>query len=441
MADKANETATILPPHYRWNAVALMGDWISFGLALSFVSVSTVLPTLIDRLTHSPVAVGLVSTLASGGWLLPQLFAAGRISRLPRKKPGIILPSLIGRPMFILGALALFLLAASRPVVTAAIVLAGFGIFNTCDGIASVAWFDLFSKAIPPSRRGRFIGTTQVVSALLTTGVGGVVGYVLGDRSPFAYPANYASLFLVGGFFLALSLAFCASIRETPCQVNDTALTIRDYIRELGNIWRGDANFRTISVIRIILGLTSLSSPFYAVYATNQKGLPTATIGLFLSAQIVGGFLYSIVGGYLLERFGGRLTTRTEAFIAVIAPAIATLAGVFLSGNAPGFIAAYLLLFASLGALNSSFMLGHMNYLLEISPESKRPIYVGLSNTLTGIIIAFPLLGGAVASAISYEPLFGLTAVGLLPALGLTARLAEPRALAKPAEAPATPQQ
>lgn len=431
MADNAYDTATTLPPNYRWNALALMGDWVSFGLAMSFVSVSTVLPTLIDHLTHSPVAVGLVSTLASGGWLLPQLLAAGRINRLSCKKPGIILPSLVGRPMFILGALALFLLAQSQPVLAAAIVLAGFGIFNMCDGVASVAWFDLFSKAIPPRRRGRFIGTTQVVSALLTTGVGGIVGYVLSDRSPFAYPANYAALFLAAAFFLALSLSFCASIRETPCQVDDTALTVRDYVRELGSIWRGDVNFRTISAIRLILGLTSLSSPFYAVYAINQKGVPTATIGLFLSAQIVGGFLYSILGGYLLERFGGRLTTRIEAFIAVIAPSLATVAGLFLPGNTPWFMGAYLLLFASLGALNSSFMLGHMNYLLEISPESKRPIYVGLSNTLTGIIIAFPLLGGALASAVSYEPLFGLTAVGLLPALGLTARLIEPRALAR----------
>lgn len=432
-----HETTPILPPNYRWNVAALMGDWISFGLALSFVSVSTVLPTLIDHLSHSPVAVGLVSTLASGGWLLPQLFAAGRINRLPCKKPAVIAPSLIGRPMFIVGALALFLLAETRPVLAAAIILAGFGIFNMCDGIASVAWFDLFSKAVPPMRRGRFIGTTQVVGALLTTGVGGAVGYVLGDRSPFAYPANYAALFLAAAFCLALSLAFIANIRETPCQVNDAALALRDYVRELGSIWRGDANFRTISFIRLILGLASLSSPFYAVYAINQKGVPTATIGFFLSAQIVGGFVYSILGGYLLERYGGRLTTRVEAFIAVIAPAVATVAGVFLPGNTPWFTGAYLLLFASLGALNNSFMLGHMNYLLEISPESKRPIYVGLSNTLTGIIIVFPLLGGALASALSYEPLFSLTVVGLLPALGLTARLVEPRKLTKAVDPPA----
>lgn len=430
MSPNEHETRAILPPHYRWNMAALMGDWTSFGLAMAFVSVSTVLPTLVDRLSGSPVAVGMVSTLASGGWLLPQLFAAGRISRLPCKKPAIIIPSLIGRPMFILGALALFWLAESRPALVAAIVLASFGIFNMCDGIASVAWFDLFSKAIPPWRRGRFIGTTQVVSAVLTTGVGGLIGYILGDRSPFAYPVNYAVLFLAAAVFLALSLLFIANIRETPCQVDDTALTLRDYARELGSIWRGDANFRTISAIRLLLGLTSLSSPFYAVYAINQKGVPTATIGIFLSAQIVGGFLYSILGGYLLERFGGRLTTRVEAFIAVVAPTLAAVAGVFMPGNSSWFIGAYLLLFASLGALNSSFMLGHMNYLLEIAPESKRPIYVGLSNSLTGIIIVFPLLGGALASAVSYEPLFALTALGLLPALGLTARLVEPRASA-----------
>jgi len=416
-----------LPPNYRRNIVAFAGDWISFGLALSFVSTSTVLPALVNRLSGSPLAIGLISTLASGGWLLPQLLAASRVNQLPRKKPAIIIPSLIGRPTFLITALAILWLAVPNPHLAVAIFLVGYGVFNFCDGIASVPWFDLFSRAIPPHRRGRFIGTTQVVSAVLAIGVGGIVGYVLGDRSPFPFPANYAALFLAAAGFLGISILFTLSIRETPSEPGAPSATLRDYVRELRGIWAGDRDFRLITGIRLLLGFTSLASPFYAVYAINVKGVPTSTVGLFLSAQIAGGFLYSILGGYLLERFGGRLTTNLEGVIALLAPTLGIVAAYLLPGGSAWFTVVYLLLFAALGALNNSFMLGHMNYLLEMSPENKRPIYVGLSNTLTGVVIVIPLLGGTLVNLFSYEPVFIVTVLCIAPVLALTRKLSEPR--------------
>jgi MFS family permease len=416
-----------LPPNYRRNLVAFAGDWISFGLALSFVSTSTVLPALVNRLSGSPLAIGLISTLASGGWLLPQLLAASRVNQLSRKKPAIIIPSLIGRPTFLITALAILWLAVPSPHLAVAIFLVGYGVFNFCDGIASVPWFDLFSRAIPPHRRGRFIGTTQVVSAVLAIGVGGIVGYVLGDKSPFQFPVDYAVLFFAAAAFLGLSLVFTLNIRETPSKPGAPSATPRDYLRELKNIWTGDRDFRLITGIRLLLGFTTLASPFYAVYAINVKGVATSAVGLFLSAQIAGGFLYSILGGYLLERFGGRLTTKLEAVIALLAPTLGIVAAYFLPGGSTWFMAGYLLLFATLGAMNNSFMLGHMNYLLELSPENKRPIYVGLSNTLTGGVIVIPLLGGTLVNLFSYEPVFIITLLCIAPAFALTTRLSEPR--------------
>jgi MFS family permease len=431
MSEVKPDAQQVLPPNYRRNTIAFMGDWISFGVALSFASGSTVLPALVNRLSGSPLAIGLISTLGSGGWLLPQLFAASRVHLLARKKPAIIVPSIIGRPTFLISALAILYLAVPNPTLAVTIFLVGFGIFNMCDGISSVPWFDLFSKAVPPWRRGRFIGSTQVISAIVTIGVGGIVGYILSERSPFQYPANYAALFFAAAAFLGLSMLFTFSIRETPGETDTARLTLRDYLREFKGIWRNDRDFRLITVIRLLLGLTSLSSPFYTVYALNVKGISMGTVGWFLSAQIAGGFVYSIIGGYLLERHGGRLTTNVEAFIALMAPVLGIVAGYFLPGGSPWFTAVYLLLFAFLGAMNNSFMLGHMNYLLEMSPEDKRSLYVGLSNTLTGVIIVVPLLGGALVNLVSYEPVYILTALCVAPALTLTLRLSEPRKRAR----------
>jgi MFS family permease len=433
MSEVKPDVQQTLPPNYRRNILAFMGDWISFGIGMSFASGSTVLPALVNQLSGSPLAVGLISTLGSGGWLLPQLFAASRVHRLSRKKPAIIIPSLIGRPTFLITALAILYLAVPHPALTAAIFLAGFGIFNMCDGISSVPWFDLFSRAVPPWRRGRFIGSTQVISAILTIGVGGIVGYILSDRGPFEYPANYAALFFIAAAFLGLSMLFTLSIRETPAEAVGEKATLRDYVRELKGIWKNDRDFRLITGIRFLLGWASLATPFYTVYAINVKGVPMGTVGWFLSAQIAGGFVYSIIGGYLLERFGGRLTTNIEAVLALVSPVLGIVVGYFVPGESPWFLVVYLLLFAFLGAMNNSFMMGHMNYLLEMSPEEKRSIYVGLSNTIEGYIVVVPLLGGLLVNLFSYELLFVLTALFLAPTLALSLRLSEPRNRVRPA--------
>jgi MFS family permease len=263
--------------------------------------------------------------------------------------------------------------------------------------------------------------------------VGGIVGYILSDRGPFEYPANYAALFFIAAAFLGLSMLFTLSIRETPAEAVGEKATLRDYVRELKGIWKNDRDFRLITGIRFLLGWASLATPFYTVYAINVKGVPMGTVGWFLSAQIAGGFVYSIIGGYLLERFGGRLTTNIEAVLALVSPVLGIVVGYFVPGESPWFLVVYLLLFAFLGAMNNSFMMGHMNYLLEMSPEEKRSIYVGLSNTIEGYIVVVPLLGGLLVNLFSYELLFVLTALFLAPTLALSLRLSEPRNRVRPA--------
>jgi len=68
-------------------------------------------------------------------------------------------------------------------------------------------------------------------------------------------------------------------------------------------------------------------------------------------------------------------------------------------------------------------MLGFINYLLEIAPEGKRPAYVGLGNTIMGVLTVVPMMGGWLLEATSYPTLFGVTAAivaaGFVFTLGL----------------------
>jgi hypothetical protein len=84
---------------------------------------------------------------------------------------------------------------------------------------------------------------------------------------------------------------------------------------------------------------------------------------------------------------------------------------------------AYPFVYVALGVLNSTWMLGFFNYLLEIAPEGMRPAYVGLSNTIIGVTTFAPVAGGWLLEATSYTVLFALTSAlvgaGFLLTLGL----------------------
>ena len=80
-----------LPKYYKQNAPAFIAESALFTVALSLVSTSTVLPTLLAQLTTSTVIVGLANGLISGAWLVPQLPVASIAARMPHKKPLLML--------------------------------------------------------------------------------------------------------------------------------------------------------------------------------------------------------------------------------------------------------------------------------------------------------------------------------------------------------------
>ena len=63
-------------PVDRRNFLVITVDFVFFGAGMGFASQATVLPAFISTLTSSKILVGMVATLATGMWLLPQLFTA-----------------------------------------------------------------------------------------------------------------------------------------------------------------------------------------------------------------------------------------------------------------------------------------------------------------------------------------------------------------------------
>ena len=428
-------------PHYRRNFGALLADYSFFGVAMAFVNPNTVLPAFVRQLTDSPLLIGLNGTIQTAGWLFPQLIAARYLGGRAQKKRYMLIPAAIGRPVYFALALALFLGAARYPALMLTIVFGGMALFWMADALAAVAWFDVLGKAIPARRRGRLFGLAQVVSGLLTVGAGLAINYVLGDAGP-PFPHNYAGLLLAAGTLFALSWFAMASIKEPrEALKTDDADSQTPFLHRLTRIWKRDRDFRLFIAVRLLVGLNGLALPFYIIFATDRLGLGQGVVGWFTSAQVVGSMVGGVILGTLYERHGGRRTIQTGVGAGVLVPLWALLLPLWMPAGHPGMVYGYSLVFVALGVLQSNFMQGFFNYLLELAPADERATYIALSNTLNGIVLwPTALVGGVILKVTdnSYPTLFAITAAGVGLGFLCTAWLAEPRSRSSTDSPPAT---
>ena len=83
--------------------------------------------------------------------------------------------------------------------------------------------------------------------------------------------------------------------------------------------------------------------------------------------------------------------------------------------------------FVCIGAALSSNMLGFINFVLELAPAAERVTYIGLTNTLSGVLLIAPIVGATLVQLFSFNGLFVATALALAASLMLSFGLVEPR--------------
>lgn len=79
----------------------------------------------------------------------------------------------------------------------------------------------------------------------------------------------------------------------------------------------------------------------------------------------------------------------------------------------------FTVVFVLLGAVGNGGTIAQLGYLMEISPDDRRPAYSGYFNALTAPAALLPLAGAAIAETTSYAAVFA--ASGAAAALQLLA--------------------
>jgi MFS family permease len=436
-AAEAGELATAEQPALSARAVARrnyrlgVANGVLFALGESLSSAGLVLALLVRQLGGSLALVGLLPSLQSGGFLLPQLLVGSRLQSWPYKLPLYRRAALARIAAFVAVIGAIFAAGVVSHTVSLWLIVICYSVYNLGGGTSTLAFQDVVAKVIPPRRRGSFFGTRQLLGGLLTFAIAGpLVRWLLGESSPLAFPQNFGALCTLALVAIAIGLMSFALVEEPPQAHVGPPMRLGDVLRRAPVILRSNRNYRWFIVSRMLTRVGQIAEPFYLVYATEALGLPASVAGVFLAVRAITGALSNLVWGRVSDRRGNRQLVLLSGVLVICPPALA-LAGPALAAalglGQGGLLAAMGLVFLVGGAASDGNQLAGSTYLLEIAPEDERPTYIGLANTTLGIVTFLPVLGGYLVTYAGYGGTFALGMTFAMLGLGASSRLSEPR--------------
>lgn len=399
----------------------------AFGFVEALVDPPVVLTWFVSQLTASNLLIGLVAPMGNAGWFLPQIFVSARIQRMQRKMPSYASAAFIRTAVWLILATAVWL------VDDLILLLIGFfglyAVARVASGLGGLAFFDVVAKTIPARRRGAFFAWRQFLGGLLGLGGGWIVKTVLNHPS-LSFPDGHAFLFLLYCVGMAFGMLAFALVREPRGVAVAEPVTVGEQLRRSGSLLRTDRVYRRYMAARLTLALAGIALPFYGIYAKRVLGAPDGLAGIYVSARVAATLLFNLPWGRLSDRRGNQLVMRLASLgsgaTALLALALVGLIGLL---RPHGYWLPYLALplFFLDGAVRPAQALVGSNFLLELAPEAERSLYLGLSNTLVGVVVLISGLGGLLVDAFGFAGLF-VVAVGLsVAACVFAAGLPEPR--------------
>jgi len=388
------------------NFNAISFDSIFFNIASAFLDPGTVIPSFVSMLTSSPVLIGLTTSIRNCGWFLPQLLVAHRVQALPYKKPVVLWAG--GSLRLSMGIMAFSaLLATKNSSLALSLFYLFFIILSFSDGITGVPWIDIFAKSIPPRRRGRYYALTQFLGGSLAFSAGFIIKSILNSKN-LVFPNNYFIIFILGFILAAISFISFTRVKERISETRPVNEDLLEFLSKIPHLFKKDVTLRKLILVNTLIRFFYLPLPFYVIFARETLGLSADTVGFFVSSQMLGYVLAGVVLGRINDYSGSKPVISITAFATMLQPVLALASyRLFLKGSP--FMLLYISIFAFVGVTYSGVWVGILNYLLKIAPEEKRPLYIGLLNTVTAPTTFLPVIGGLVIDKFNYTILFMAT--------------------------------
>jgi MFS family permease len=402
--------------HLRWNFAAAVVDAAGWGVGMTLISATTILPLFVRELTPSPVAVGMIQAVMLFGWLLPGILVSGAVDRFPRVKPSVMWIAALERLVLLaLAPLCLMLGPSHRPELLW-VFFGCWGVMNLAMGANTPGYYKLIAKTIPASHRGRLYGIGGAASGFLGMAAALPAGWFLAE---WGFPGGFAGCFAAAAVVQTLTVLPLGFMREPVQEAHSAPEPIRP-AKALGLV-REDPRLFWIGAALALFSLNLMVGGFYTLHAIERFGVSEAAVArTFTAAVMAGRTLGFLSTGWLGDRFGNRLALGWASAAGGLGAACA------LAGPDVSWTYAALL-------LNEVAVQGwsvcSMNYVLELCPPERSARYTAVFALISGPFrILPPLICGKVVELAGYGPVFTAAAVGAAAALVLLAcRLPEPR--------------
>ena len=348
------------------------------------VAPKTVLPWLFNAAGVPAAFTSFLVPIRESGSMLPQAFLSPWVTSQSSRKRVWLIGSW-GQALASAGiAAGALLLDGPALGIVVLLLLAIHAVFRS---LCSIAGKDVQGRTISKGHRGDITGRATALAGGFTLAIGLALTFIPNELPQWALAALLAG----GAATWALaSLVFTRIDEPTP----DTDATDGQGLAEMWALVKSDRDLQRFLVVRSLMLVTALSTPFIVVLG-SREGADLTGLGAFVIAS--GGA--SLLGGRISGRLSDRSSKSTMAWAAGIASTVLILL-VVSARLADDTINAWVmpLGFFLVNLAHTAVRVSRKTYLVDMADGDKRTMITGAANTVMGVVL---LVVGAVSSAIA----------------------------------------
>lgn len=348
------------------------------------VAPKTVLPWLFGAAGVPAVMTSFLVPIRESGSMLPQAFLSPWVTSKRSRKRVWLIGSWGQAIAAGLIALSALLLDGTPLGAVILILLAAHALFRS---LCSLAGKDVQGRTISKGRRGSITGRATALAGAFTLAIGLLLTFLPNNLPQW----TIAALLAVGALTWALASLVFSGIDEPEAEPESND---GQSMKEMWALVKGDRDLQKFLVVRSLMLVTALSTPFIVVMA-GDEGADLTGLGAFIIAS--GGA--SLLGGRVSGKFSDRSSKSTMAWAAGVASTV-IVALVASARLAPSAVNAWVmpLGFFLVNLAHTAVRVSRKTYLVDMADGDKRTMITGASNTVMGVVL---LVVGAVSSAIA----------------------------------------
>ena len=372
-------------PHQEHNARRFIWSNGLQGIGDQIVAAKTVLPWLFTAAGVPAAFTSLLVPIRESGSMLPQAALTPWVTAQAQRKRAWLIGSWGQAISAALIALSAMLFDGPLLGVLVLALLAALSVFRA---LCSIAGKDVQGRTIAKGTRGLITGRATALSGTFTLAIGLLLSFLPNDLPRWAIVV----LLAVGASTWAFASLVFSTIKE-PAE-EPSPKNKENWAKQTYDLVKGDRQLQKFLVVRSLMLVTALSTPFIVVLA-QEEGADLSSLGAFIIAS--GGA--ALLGGRISGVFSDRSSKSTMAWAAGVASTSLLLlvaSANFLPAAANAWIMP--IGFFVVNLAHTAVRVSRKTYLVDMADGDRRTLITGAANTVMGVVL---LLVGALSSAIS----------------------------------------